>query len=684
MFMKEARKQLNLHYRQTARTMLGVLLCIGCFLPGLAQHREVSSSPQISYLKVIRLIGEQAYEEALAEARRMVEANLWPEKASEKIVETAAAIGKPEQAESIFKSLLQAPSAALYAHYGLALLAQQKGRYAEAIEQYRKYLDGNGFSLTATWKLIEAYCQSGQETEAKSFAESLTMNSRNQPAGYLALGYYFAFVGQLEAAIKSYDEALRLGASVSEVCYQKATVLARAQRYRESLAICEECRALANASFEHDRTLLFLRMLASNYLVVGKRAEAKQIIEKIGQIQRETGDALAAEMVHTLTGIFFHSQAAYSQALSSYLQAERIVRQQNRLAEAGRLLGNIGSVYQKLGDATKAIDYYEQASLSSREANDPDNYASLLFRLGKLYTEQGKLDAAIEKYQILIKLGESPQNRKRLFLAIQAKAIVHLKANDFANAESELTKALKLARETGAYENELLGLLRLGELRLRTGNPAEAIPHFRALLQLSLGKGYLRYDWEAYAGLASAHEKLGKYEQAIESYQEAVKAIEIVRTTVDAENDQTGYFQSKVAVYQALVLVLMKLHKTTGESRYAAEAFHYAESARARTLLDRLSDSRTFLQSSLTPELRVLLSEIQKRLSRAEANLQEALATSRTAPNMIKPLEEQVHLALEDFRRWQETLRRRNPHYANLYYPEPLTVEQVQQMLKGN
>ena len=63
--------------------------------------------------------------------------------------------------------------------------------------------------------------------------------------------------------------------------------------------------------------------------------------------------------------------------------------------EAGTHLNNLGIAYSVLGEARKAIAYYEQALTITREVGGLNGVAHILYNMSILYDEQKELDRAL-------------------------------------------------------------------------------------------------------------------------------------------------------------------------------------------------------------------------------------------------------------------------------------------------
>lgn len=101
-------------------------------------------------------------------------------------------------------------------------------------------------------------------------------------------------------------------------------------------------------------------------------------------------------------------------------------------------------------------------------------------------------------------------------------------------------------------------------------------------LVLKLGRYLNQFDQvDLYVTLAEAYIHLGDKKNAIRYYKEAIRLIEIQRSTVSAESTRMSFFAIKGKLYDNMIDLLFT------EGQYT-DAFEYAERARSRAFLDSL------------------------------------------------------------------------------------------------
>ena len=129
----------------------------------------------------------------------------------------------------------------------------------------------------------------------------------------------------------------------------------------------------------------------------------------------------------------------------------------------------------------------------------------------------------------------------------------------------------------------------------------------------------LRLRINPVTGLAEAQRALGRDEEALQSYQAAIRAIERVRAGVGSEEERRIYFGGRAHVYaDALALLWRDTGTTDGKE---IELWNLAEAYRARTFIERLEEQAVDPDRLVSPELVSERSEILARHNRLHSQL---------------------------------------------------------------
>lgn len=178
--------------------------------------------------------------------------------------------------------------------------------------------------------------------------------------------------------------------------------------------------------------------------------------------------------------------------------------------------------------------------------------------------------------------------------------------------------------------------------------------------------------WQVYVmrGLTSARQ--GDLKRAANAFREAVKIIERMRSSFRSESVRAFLIEDKMFVYECLIDLLVGLGENT-------EALVYLERAKARVLLDQLSDPGRRAAVSLG-------SDAVRRAHAALAAADTAKVAWRSRDTTVEPKEVES-LSREAEREYQkylvalEELRYSDPNYAATLAGEAASVRQIQEML---
>ncbi|HMW00705.1 MAG TPA: CHAT domain-containing protein, partial [Acidobacteriota bacterium] len=176
------------------------------------------------------------------------------------------------------------------------------------------------------------------------------------------------------------------------------------------------------------------------------------------------------------------------------------------------------------------------------------------------------------------------------------------------------------------------------------------------------------------AQLESVEQNLEKSKVAIEK---ALQLVESTRVSVRNQNLRASFISKVQNYYQFYIQLLMKLHQSNPTAGYDRRAFQVSERARARSLLDILTETRARIRQGVNPELL----EQERILQQNLADQSERL-TRLTTGNAPVAAQAEARKSVDALVLQYETLlskiREQSPRYAALTQPEPLTLEAVQ------
>ena len=182
--------------------------------------------------------------------------------------------------------------------------------------------------------------------------------------------------------------------------------------------------------------------------------------------------------------------------------------------------------------------------------------------------------------------------------------------------------------------------------------------------------------WEAYAGLGALYAARKEIPAAIENYKKAVGIIEDLRVQLLLREYSSGFFKSKIPIYEALVGLLFEESEKKPSAGILEECLYYAEKAKARSFLDDLQKAR--IDSSSLPREKVdELEQISRKISHLSAELNDGSLN----PADRTPLQERLGKAEDDYQLFAERARAENPGYSRAVSSEPCRLPEIRKKL---
>jgi tetratricopeptide (TPR) repeat protein len=211
--------------------------------------------------------------------------------------------------------------------------------------------------------------------------------------------------------------------------------------------------------------------------------------------------------------------------LKSALEAAR--RSKDRSGE-GTHLGNMGLAYFYLGDARRAIQFYEQRLAIAREIGDRRGEGNALSNMGNAHLSLGDARRAIQFYEQALAIDREIGDRCGEGNALGNLGNAYLSLGDARRALEYYEQALAIAREIGERRSEGTWLGNLGLAYFDLGDARRAIQFYEQRLAIAREIGDRRGEGDALGNMGSAYEKLGDKPRARKLWQQALAIYEAI------------------------------------------------------------------------------------------------------------------------------------------------------------
>jgi CHAT domain-containing protein/Flp pilus assembly protein TadD len=632
-------------------------------------------------------MAQQKYEEAITESKALIEEFPNYHNGYQALAQAAGEANQLEQVRVWLEGQLARLPTRPMALVGLAHISNASKDFAAAIGHYHNYLQQSPDDDRAAAMLANDYNNQKNGAAGEAYFKSLLLVRSDSVTGHQGLGVLYTLLDRRADALAEFDRVIALrGDNVISHSY-RAFVLSREGRSPEGISKLLVSLTLLQANPDDLLERQVLTQLGDLYRRSGNYVEADRTLRRLLELARAADDQRGEETALGQLGSLYERQSNYLEALKYWRQALDVsraitARKSKIRTSPQRHLGGIGDVYYGLGDLDAAEQAYLEALKLSAEAKDERNQSSMLKSLGDVYTEQGKFSEALSTYQHALAQGEKQADLTNQLGALNSLSALHRRLGNQQQALANVRRALKIleGRTEPLWQGESWN--NLGNVHLRFREIPEAVAAFQKTLAIDQTTMPPRIVWEANSGLAAAYTQLRQRDKAREHYELAVDKMESTRANLGGEVEKAGFFQDKIAVYKNLIALLLNAPASEARSGEAV-AFNYVERARARAFLDLLAEARVDVTENTTPDLLKRQQELQQRISQLTAQLirERSPEVAKQNKPKIEEIERSLGKADTELAEWLRELRRHNPRYAALKYPEPITLSETQRML---
>ncbi|HZI86997.1 MAG TPA: tetratricopeptide repeat protein, partial [Pyrinomonadaceae bacterium] len=476
--------------------------------------------------------------------------------------------------------------------------------------------------------------------------------------------------------------------------------------------------------------------LGLSYNDTGEGHKAVELLQMALDIRRlENDKELEINTITTLAGAH-DSIGEFHQALELYKSALRRWRELKRTDRYPVSLNNVGFAYERLGRWQEAIDYYLQALASGA---DKYTAADTLLNLGDLYNKLNDFTRALQSYEKSLRLWQELKNPVEEAKVRAFMGTVYSSLNNPGKALTYLNEARKITeRKPDLKDRQAYISIGIGDVyRRQKGGSDAALREFELArkaaesigdrqqesdAQQKLGETYLtRSDWsnaqESFAKALTLRRKLddklgtattlyhianlkrdrNQLDEAASASAEALKLFEESRGSILSKQLRTSYFEKAQRSFELYIDVKIQLSRRDSNEKHVAEALVANERAHARSLVEALSETSPVVRQGVSPELLQKRQALAEELNSRAHNRQELLhyrelqqAAHKKNPDPAKSqaltktegrltsLTADINRLISEADDLETQLRRESPGYATLTEPHALTLKQIQ------
>ncbi len=531
-----------------------------------------------------------------------------------------------------------------------------------------------------------------------------------------------------EQAVARFADALRIWQVMDDSLMVAHTLFYLASGYRRlgqtqhALVYYSYLTELARAHTEWRELPSALGGLANVMLELGEQRKALVYLNQALGEWRAFNDAAGEAQTLVVLGTAYTQIGESRQALAQYDQALKLWRNLNNRSELADALLSLGLTYDNLGEWQKSLEAATQARALYQQINNPEGEAVALNNLGLVYVRLGEFGRALDLYNQAIGLWRKLGDRREEANTLSNLGFAEAQQNNLAKALSAYQQSLPLWRQAGDRRGEARAMQWLGELQAQMGDAKKALEHFQQALPLfqtagdrlreaetltSLGKVILSQgdaakakeqftlaasiltelgnragEAQALFGLAQAERKLGRLAESRRLIESALANVEAVRSEVGSQQFRASFLATVQRLYEFNLDLLMQLHRAQPTAGFEALALEASERARARSLLEQLTESRADIRRGVDANLLARERELTQLLNTKAQRLSQL--SQRASDKQWRELQQELRQLEDEYQQVQTKIRQTSPHYAALTQPQPLRLAEIQSLLDAD
>ncbi len=491
----------------------------------------------------------------------------------------------------------------------------------------------------------------------------------------------------LRQAIGKYQEALKLWEQVDDKSWE-ATTLNNIGRVYDDLGEKQLALKYYNQTLLIDRAVAnrrgeatTLNNIGSVYNSLGEKQQALKYYNQALPTLRAVGDGGREATTLNNIGLVYDDLGEKQEALKYYNQALPIFRAVGDRKGEATTLSNIGSVYNSLGEKQEALKYYNQALPILRAVGDRGREAAILNNIGSVYNSLGENQEALKYYNQALHISGAVGDGTGVATTINNIGTVYNSLGENQEALKYYNQVLPIRRAVDDRQGEATTLNNIGVVYDSLGEKQQALKYYSQALPIFRAVGDKGMEATTLFNMAFLERSQGNLKQAQTQIQAAIEIIEDLRTKIADQQLRASYFASVQNYYKFYTDLLMQLHKKDPSKGYDALALEVSDRSRARGLIELLTEANIDIKKGIDPKLLAEETSLQWQINAQEKLLSELASKKETPEQVLTNTKQKIQDLLKQQRELEVKIRANNLEYADLKYPQPLTLKQIQQAL---
>ena len=495
--------------------------------------------------------------------------------------------------------------------------------------------------------------------------------------------------GTLEAkrkSIEKYHEALELYRRAGDHSGEAVTLASIAWVYsslgemQKALEKNNEALPILQAVGDRNEEAVTINNIGLIYQSLGEMQKALEKFNEALPISRAVGDRSGEAFTINNIGTIYQLLGETQKALEKYNESLPISRAVGDRSGEAFTINNIGEIYRSLGETKKALQKYNEALSIFRAVGDRSGEAVTINNIGLVYRSLGEMRKALEKYNEALPIFRAVGDRNREAVTINNIGSVYRLLGETKKALEKYNEALPIFQAAGDRSRKAATLNNIGQVYWLLGEAQKALEKYNEALPIRREVGDRNGEAATLLGIARVEQKRGNLTQARQYAEQAISIVESVRADISSQELRASFFASRQEFYESYIDILMQMHKQNPTASFDALALGVSERARARSLLELLTEARADIRQGVDGSLLQRERSLRQRLA-ARAAAQASLLNRKHTPEQAEAIAKEIASIIFEYEELQGKIRASSPKYAALTQPQPLNLSEIQQQV---
>jgi CHAT domain-containing protein/tetratricopeptide (TPR) repeat protein len=563
--------------------------------------------------------------------------------------------------------------------------------YGQALQLYRAsgnhQLEASTLSSMGTAHTRLGELQKALDYYNQALPLSRAVGDRQEEAATLnSIGSVYTRLGKPDQALEALNQSLSLRREVGDRRGEARTLHNIGAFYesmgelKKALEYYEQELPLFRLVGDRPAEGLILNNIGFTYSRLGELLKALEYYGQSLRLSRVAGERFTEAYTLDNMGGVYYQLSETQKALQSLNQALEIRRAIADRAGQATTLHNIGEVYSSLGEPHRALDYLDQSLSLKQEVGNRRGEAATLDSIGGVYFSLGESQKALDYHEKSLFLRRAVGDRYGEAYALTNIGVVYDHLGELKKALEYFDQSLRLRRTVGDRAGEASTLHNIGSTYSKLREADKALEYYTQALALARAVGYQGQEAATLRSIARAERDRGRLTEARAQIEAALKIVESTRSMLVGQELRTSFSASRQEFYDLYIDLLMRMHRQQPSAEYDAVALQASERARARTLVEILTEARADIRQGVDVVLLDRERSAQQQLNAKSERLTRLLSGKHTDEQETAARKE-VEALLTDYQDVEAEIRAKSPRYAALTQPQPLSLREAQQLL---